>query len=472
MTTIGPRLDPADALPSPGTDEGWAGARTGSAAHHYPNAESYLTAYERGGQRRRRRLPARQPAHRVRSGPGLRPRGGTAGESLHDFAEQHTPEALARDRGEDPPDHDDGGAHPPAGVRPPRPARRGPPARLLLDRGLRPHLRADRATPASPAGSPASTTASGRSRTSPAPRTRPGEPLDGRRPHRHDGATTGTDHTLHWDLDRHGDGGSDHLPDPGESSIETEGGDGRDGPRRGPVRFPDTGLVSNGDQPIVVGERRVYPDPRYDIDPGQHEGPGRPPTTARSPPSSARAVPRPRPGATRRRQPPGPGRPSTSTPTATSGVGRARPRRVPPPGARGQVATCPRRCTSAAASGCPDDPGFDTGSGAGGGLRSGTGAPGRRLRQGGHQPTARRRDARVARAGVERSRCRWAGVGPPRADSHQSSGPARRWPRLGRSRRGRRGAPRRMTPTATAPPRPPTGARRRRRDPVPGRDPR
>jgi hypothetical protein len=94
-------IEPTDMLPDPGTDAGWVALE--NEAHHngYPNAQAYLNAYEHG--QINVGFAGYQPGNALTGFGQVQAYDRAAaqsGESLHDFAAQHTPEALAADRGE------------------------------------------------------------------------------------------------------------------------------------------------------------------------------------------------------------------------------------------------------------------------------------------------------------------------------------------------------------------------------------
>ncbi|WP_020508842.1 hypothetical protein [Actinomycetospora chiangmaiensis] len=102
-------VEPTDTLPDPGTDAGWVALEREAHAHGYVNAQAYVAAYEQGGMNVG--IAGYQPGN-AHTGFGqiqaYERAAGQSGETLHDFAAQHTPEALAADRGELP-DQDPGG---------------------------------------------------------------------------------------------------------------------------------------------------------------------------------------------------------------------------------------------------------------------------------------------------------------------------------------------------------------------------
>lgn len=112
MTTIGPLTGPADSLPAPGTVAGWQALEDEAHSHGYPSAQAYLGAYERGEINVG--AAGYQPGNPHTGFGQLQAYDRSAarsGESLHDYAESHTPEAL-------------GGAVPPEsrpGEHPPQP---------------------------------------------------------------------------------------------------------------------------------------------------------------------------------------------------------------------------------------------------------------------------------------------------------------------------------------------------------------
>jgi hypothetical protein len=113
MTALDPALAP-DALPAPGTDEGWAALEREALRNGFPDAQSYLDAYIAG------RINVGAAGYRPgdpHTGFGqIQAYDHAAGESgldLAHYAAEHTPEALARARGEEPDHHGghDGGHH-------------------------------------------------------------------------------------------------------------------------------------------------------------------------------------------------------------------------------------------------------------------------------------------------------------------------------------------------------------------------
>ncbi|MCD2188613.1 hypothetical protein [Actinomycetospora soli] len=109
MTTAGSPVDDplgesGDALPAPGTDEGWAALAAEAASHGYPDPQSYVAAYQAGHVNVG--FAGYQPGNPHTGFGQLQAYDRAAGEAgvpLGEYAEMHTPEALAAARGETPP---------------------------------------------------------------------------------------------------------------------------------------------------------------------------------------------------------------------------------------------------------------------------------------------------------------------------------------------------------------------------------
>ncbi|MEJ2869442.1 hypothetical protein WCD74_16820 [Actinomycetospora sp. OC33-EN08] len=117
-----------DALPAPGTDEGWAALAAEAARNGYPDPQSYVAAYQAGEVNVG--FAGYQPGNPHTGFGQLQAYDHAAGEAgipIGEYASLHTPEALAAARGED------GGEDVPAEPAPAGPSPFTPPANFTAD---------------------------------------------------------------------------------------------------------------------------------------------------------------------------------------------------------------------------------------------------------------------------------------------------------------------------------------------------